>query len=183
MANGPVEVPSRVLIWNSVDSKQTLLIALTMLLSEVQSVKDHMGWRTMLTWNSMIILAILLDVPIKELVWYFEDLYLEATVLTLRAIHDICQTNFGVFNVRMVSVHAHNDIRQVEDRPKISITRRMFPKCTLSYSERFAILGLESLECRRLKFDLKMYFKNMHHQTNLEPSKCFLSSEQWTCQN
>ena len=65
------------------------------------------------------------------------------------------------------------DIRQVEDVRRY-FTRRMFPKCTLSYSERLAILGLESLECTRLKFDLKMYFKIMHHQTNLEPSKCFL---------
>ena len=65
------------------------------------------------------------------------------------------------------------DIRQVEDVQRY-FTRRMFPKCTLSYSERLAILGLESLECRRLKFDLKMYFKILHHQTNLEPSKFFL---------
>ena len=60
------------------------------------------------------------------------------------------------------------DIRQVEDVQRY-FTRRMFPKCTFSYSERLAILGLESLECRRLKFDLKMYFKILHHQTNLEP--------------
>ena len=51
------------------------------------------------------------------------------------------------------------DIRQVEDVQRY-FTRRMFPKCTLSYSERLAILGLESLECRRLKFDLKCILKS-----------------------
>ena len=65
------------------------------------------------------------------------------------------------------------DIRKVEDVQRY-FTRRLFPKCSLNYSERLAILGLESLECRRLKYDLKMYFKIIHHHTNLEPSKFFL---------
>ena len=57
----------------------TYLIAVTMSLSQKFSPWRILGWRTMLTWSSMIISVILLDVPVEELVWYSEDLYLETT--------------------------------------------------------------------------------------------------------
>ena len=52
-------------------------------------------------------------------------------------------------------------------------TRRVFHNCTLSYADRLKILELESLELRRLKFDLKMYFQIIHGLVDLDRAKFF----------
>ena len=114
-----------------------------------------------------------LDTSVRYTFWRFETRFISRNNgLLMRAymtyVRPILEYSTCVWSPYMLK-----DIRQVEDVQRY-FTRRMFPKCTLSYSERLAILGLESLECRRLKFDLKMYFKILHHQTNLEPSKFFL---------
>ena len=52
-------------------------------------------------------------------------------------------------------------------------TRRLLPKNNNGYTDRLALLGLETLELRRLKFDLKMYYQIVHHAVNLDSSKFF----------
>ena len=47
-------------------------------------------------------------------------------------------------------------------------------KCTiLGFTWRLQLLNLEPLETRRLKYDLKMYFKIIHNLINIDPSKYF----------
>ena len=53
-------------------------------------------------------------------------------------------------------------------------TRRLFPESLYSYKERLNILTIKSLECRKLEYDIKMYFKRIHRHTNLDPNKFFL---------
>ena len=68
----------------------------------------------------------------------------------------------------------------IKDNTKIEnvqeyFTRRLFPQNTLNYTDRLKILNLESLEQRRLKFDLKMYFQIIHGLVNLDKDNflCF----------
>ena len=44
----------------------------------------------------------------------------------------------------------------------------------MNYAERLKLLDLESLEHRRLKFDLKMYHKIIHGLVNLDKNKFFV---------
>ena len=53
-------------------------------------------------------------------------------------------------------------------------TKRIPSLCNLSYPERLAALNLESLEFRRLKFDLINYFKILSLNYNPELSSRFL---------
>ena len=46
--------------------------------------------------------------------------------------------------------------------------RRIFCHRSYSYQERLLLLGLESLEVRRLRFDLIMYFKIVHNLVDLD---------------
>ena len=41
-------------------------------------------------------------------------------------------------------------------------SKRLYGLCSLSYVERLNVLGAETLELRRLKFDLLMVFKIIH---------------------
>ena len=52
-------------------------------------------------------------------------------------------------------------------------TRRLFPLSTLSYRERLSVLDLESLELRRLKCDLKVYFQIINGLTVLDIAQFF----------
>ena len=69
-------------------------------------------------------------------------------------------------------------ISEIDKLEKVQryFTRRLFSNSDsyLSYNERLSLLNLETLECRRLKFDIKMYFKIIHKQTNLNPSNFFI---------
>ena len=65
------------------------------------------------------------------------------------------------------------DIRKIESVQRY-FTRRLFPKNSYSYNERLFLLNLESLEGRRLKYDLKMYFKIMNNLTIINPNDFFL---------
>ena len=64
------------------------------------------------------------------------------------------------------------DIRKIESVQRY-FTRRLFPKNSYSYNERLFLLNLESLESRRLKYDLKMYFKIMNNLTIINPNDFF----------
>ena len=74
------------------------------------------------------------------------------------------------------SPYTLKDIRKLENVQRY-FTRRLFSKSSYSYNERLNILGIKSLECRRLEYDIKMYFKIIHGQTNLDPNKFFLFTE------
>ena len=65
------------------------------------------------------------------------------------------------------------DISKIENLQRY-FTRRLFPRNTPNYAGRLKILDLESLEQRRLKFDLKMYFQIIHGLVNLDRDKFFV---------
>jgi hypothetical protein len=54
-----------------------------------------------------------------------------------------------------------------------NFTKRIPSIASLSYPERLAILDLELLELRRLRFDLIYYFKILNHLTPFNPSEVF----------
>lgn len=60
------------------------------------------------------------------------------------------------------------------ERVQRSYTKRIQSLSELSYQERLAKLKLESLEFRRLKFDLIYYYKILNHLTPLNPNKVFM---------
>ena len=51
------------------------------------------------------------------------------------------------------------------ERVQRHFTKRITVLRHLSYEERLACLELDTLECRHLKADLTMYYKNMHNLT------------------
>jgi hypothetical protein len=65
------------------------------------------------------------------------------------------------------------DIHKLENVQRY-FTRRLFPRYTYTYQERLALLKIESLESRRLKFDIKMYFKIINNLVNVDSSKFFM---------
>ena len=65
------------------------------------------------------------------------------------------------------------DIRKIESVQRY-FTRRLFPKNSYNYNERLFLSNLESLESRRLKYDLNMYFKIMNNLTIINPAEFFL---------
>jgi hypothetical protein len=71
------------------------------------------------------------------------------------------------------SPHLIKDINKIENVQRY-FTRRIFPKEGHTYDERLKLLGLDLLELRRLKFDLKMYFKILHGQINLNIDNFFV---------
>lgn len=68
------------------------------------------------------------------------------------------------------SVHMIDLMESVQRK----FTKRIPTLCNLSYPERLAVLNLESLELRRLKFDLINYFKFLALDFNPEIAKRFL---------
>ena len=64
------------------------------------------------------------------------------------------------------------DISKIESVQRY-FTRKLFPRNTTNYPERLILLNLESLEQRRLKYDLNMYYKIIHNLTNLDKNKFF----------
>jgi len=65
------------------------------------------------------------------------------------------------------------DIDKIENVQRY-FTRRLFPLSTFSYVERLALLDLDSLELRRLKYDLKVYFQVIHGLTILDSAHFFI---------
>jgi hypothetical protein len=54
-----------------------------------------------------------------------------------------------------------------------SLSKRLPSLSSYSYFERLAILNLESLELRRLRFDLLYYYKVLHNLTPFAPSEVY----------
>ena len=66
-----------------------------------------------------------------------------------------------------------SDISRVENVQRY-FTRRLFPMANRpAYQDRLKLLDIESLEMRRLKCDLKMYYQIMHGLVNLDRYKFF----------
>jgi len=63
----------------------------------------------------------------------------------------------------MWSPHLIKDIERVE-RVQRRFTKRLRGLSTLTYKDRLQVLGLQSLESRRLQFDLICAHKNSHWQ-------------------
>ena len=59
------------------------------------------------------------------------------------------------------------------ERVQRSFTKRIQPLSKLFYQGRLAKLKLDSLEIRRLRFDLIYYYKILNHMTPLNSSKLF----------
>ena len=64
------------------------------------------------------------------------------------------------------------DIDKIENVQRY-FTRRLFSWSLYTYNERLFLLGLESLESRRLKYDLKLYFQIIHDHIHLDKSNFF----------
>ena len=73
------------------------------------------------------------------------------------------------------SPHLKKDIEALERVPKY-FTRRVHGLKGCDYKERLFILNLESLEVRRLHFDLAMYFKIIHNLVDLNFDDFFVWS-------
>ena len=65
------------------------------------------------------------------------------------------------------------DIAMIENVQRY-FTRRLFPECSTTYAERLNLLSIDSLELRRLKSDLKMYYKIIHGLVNLDVKFFFI---------
>jgi hypothetical protein len=54
-----------------------------------------------------------------------------------------------------------------------SVTKRIPSISKLTYAERLAYLNLDTLELRRLRFDLIFYYKVFNHLTSFDPQTVF----------
>ena len=73
------------------------------------------------------------------------------------------------------SPYSVHDIDTIE-KPQRFFTRVIFKRCHLSYTDyrdRLRQLGLETLELRRIRNDLVMYYKIMHGLTPMDPNVFF----------
>jgi len=71
--------------------------------------------------------------------------------------------------------YLHKDIDAVEKVQRF-FTRRLFKRCNLqaaTYAQRLAYLGLESLELRRIRTDLVMYYNIIHGESAIKRSRIF----------
>ena len=64
------------------------------------------------------------------------------------------------------------DIRKIESIQR-KFTKRLTGLQDLSYQDRLTEIGAESLQIRRIKFDLTMYYKILHSLVDLEPNDYF----------
>ena len=73
------------------------------------------------------------------------------------------------------SVWSPHKIRDIEalERVQRYFTRKLYGLKSFTYNERLTFLDLESLELRRLKADLIMYFKILHNHVDVEKSDFF----------
>ena len=92
------------------------------------------------------------------------ELLKRAFIVYVRPILEYCTCVWSPYSLK--------DIHKVENVQRY-FTRRLFPYRSHSYKERLQLLNLEPLETRRLKYDLKMYFKIIHNLINIDPSKYF----------
>ena len=76
------------------------------------------------------------------------------------------------FSTPVWSPSLKKDIDLIENVQR-SFTRRIPGLKHLPYHERLAVIGLETLEIRRLKFDLMMYYKIFHGIVSLDISGFF----------
>jgi len=73
------------------------------------------------------------------------------------------------------SPYLKGDIRSVE-RVQRTFTRRLFDRCSLpplEYEDRLSMLGLESLEYRRVKNDLTNTYKILHNKVEVNANNFF----------
>ena len=71
------------------------------------------------------------------------------------------------------SPHLLKDVHKLENVQRYFI-RRLFPGCSFKYADRLLLLNLDSLESRRLKFDLKMYYEILNNLISIDPATLFL---------
>ena len=67
----------------------------------------------------------------------------------------------------------HSKYINAIERVQRNFTKKLPSLCNLSYAERLAMLDLETLECRRLKADLTMYYKIINNLTSFNASAYF----------
>ena len=93
------------------------------------------------------------------------DLLTRAYITYVRPILEYCTCIWSPYLL--------GDIRKIENVQRY-FTRRLFPGSKYSYSERLQLLNLENLECRRIKYDIKMYFKIIHGLIHINEQSNFL---------
>jgi hypothetical protein len=118
--------------------------------------------------NILIVLCLKLDI---ESVLFSEDLSLEITVLCgvhlLHIYAPILEYNSAVWSPSLLYL-----IGLIESVQR-SFSKRLPSLSSLTYAERLAVLNLETLELRRLRFDLIFYYKVFNHLTPFDPDLVF----------
>ena len=71
------------------------------------------------------------------------------------------------------SPHLLKDVHKLENVQRY-FNRRLFPGCSYKYADRLLLLNLDSLKSRKLKFDLKVYFKILNNLTSINPATFFI---------
>ena len=69
-------------------------------------------------------------------------------------------------------LHLINKVESVQRR----FTKKLFGLYNVSYPDRLVYLGIDSLEVRRLKCDLVMYFKILHNLIDVDPKLYFTTA-------
>jgi hypothetical protein len=90
-------------------------------------------------------------------------------------IRPIVEYNSIVWNPYLV--HLINLLESVQRR----FTKRIPSISNFTYAERLAYLNLDTLELRRLRFDLVFYYKVFNHLTPFDPSTVFNTYHPPTC--
>ena len=104
----------------------------------------------------------------KGFVFRDSRLLTKAYVVFVRPILEYCSSVWSPFKIA--------DIDAIEKVQKY-FTRKLYGLNTFCYKDRLFILDLESLELRRLKFDLIMYFKIFNNFVDMDSSVFFKLSK------
>ena len=87
------------------------------------------------------------------------DLLKRAFIVYVRPILEYCTCVWSPYLLKVI--HKIENVQRY-------FTRRLFPYRSHSYKERLQLINLEPLETRRLKYDLKMYFKIIQNLINIK---------------
>ena len=91
-------------------------------------------------------------------------LLFRAFIVYVRPILEYCSNIWTPYKM--------SDIRKIESVQRL-FTKKLYGLQDMSYPNRLKCLNAESLEMRRIKFDLSMYFKILHGLVDLNSDTFF----------
>ena len=116
--------------------------------------------------------AISLPRLIKEYIWFSDVLYQEISIYSSKHLPRRYVRPLLEYRTPLWSPHLIKDIAKIENVQRY-FTRRLLSKSDIGYTGRLKLLGLDSLELRRLKFDLMLYYQIINELINLNCSKFY----------